>query len=622
MALSSRSARQGVALGFAVFALNAAACDGGSDTGPGGSAGSAGSGGSGATAGSGGSGATGGTGGSGATGGTGGSGATGGMGGGVPTSNAVFVPAGIAEIRLTLGQLAIDSLNSAPSDYVHGDIQVTLADGQPISLPNSGIRLKGKYGSFRTLDQKAAFLLKFDAYENKQELLGIEKLALNNMVQDPSMIHEQIAFDLFRAAGAPAPRSSYARVFVNNELYGLYSTVEVIDNSEFLNNWFGDDNGNLYEGEYGSDLEDGLLVTFDQDNGTDVGFSDLEQLKNALDSMTDPAQFWTEANAVIDMDRYVNFAANEIFIGHWDGYAWTRNNYFIYRGPDQRWTFLPWGTDQTFADALPIWGGDGRIEQMCGASLPCRQKLKTAFEDAAARVDSLGLIAKCDNLWALIEDAVQEDPRKEYDPFTVYNAIQDTKAFLSYRPGDVAGQLPCADPSILDSDNDGASGCGADCDDNNPNVYPGAPEICNLADDNCDGEMDEDPMCPGCFTSPSASGGTLAFCFKLKNWSDAEADCVAQGGHLASIHDQTSYDEVVNGAYAITGGEWYIGLGDAQTEGQFVWTDGTPFDFTSWNDGEPNNAGDEDCVHLASWAGGLWNDIPCDVPAHYVCRLP
>ncbi len=606
------------------FAWAVAACDG-SDGTPlfpsgGGGAGATGGGGTGGTGGT----TTGGTGGDtggagGATGGTGG--ATGGAGGG-PTADVLFAPDGLARIDLTLGQLAIDAIWAAPSEYVHADAKITLAGGDVLTLPDIGLRLKGKYGSFRTLDQKAAFLLKFDAYDKQQEPLGLEKLALNNMVQDSSMIHEQLAFTLFRAAGVPAPRTSYARVFVNGELYGLYSTVEVLDNSEFLTGWFGGDEGNLYEGEYGSDLEDGYIVTFDQDSGADVGFADLQELKDALDTMVDPDTFFEDASTVIDMDRYVNFSATEIFIGHWDGYAWTRNNYFVYRGTDDRWAFMPWGTDQTFADGLPIWGGDGRVQEMCGASLPCRQKLKTAFEQVAARVTTLDLVNRCDELRALIDDAMIEDPRKEYDEGWVYASIDATKAFLENRPADVTGQLVCVDPTVLDADGDGASGCGADCDDGNPDIYPGGPEVCNLADDNCDGQIDEDPMCPGCVNVPAMGGGTLAFCFKQRGFTDAEADCVAQGGHLASIHDQATQDEVVNGAYSVLGGEWWIGLQDLVSEGSFEWTDGTPLDFQLWNDGEPNNAGEEDCAHLASWAGGLWNDIPCDVPAYYVCQLP
>ena len=157
-------------LAWAVFA-----CDGDETQQPSGGSNTGGSGGTGGTGAS-----TSSTGGAGGTGGTGG---TGGV-GGAENADALFAQDGIARIDLTLDELAIESIWAAPSEYVQADAEIALANGDVLTVPGIGLRLKGKYGSFRTLDQKSAFLLKFDAFDKDQEPLGLEKLALNNMVQD------------------------------------------------------------------------------------------------------------------------------------------------------------------------------------------------------------------------------------------------------------------------------------------------------------------------------------------------------------------------------------------------------------------------------------------------------
>ncbi|MBW2972335.1 hypothetical protein KY359_04835 [Candidatus Woesearchaeota archaeon] len=70
---------------------------------------------------------------------------------------------------------------------------------------------------------------------------------------------------------------------------------------------------------------------------------------------------------------------------------------------------------------------------------------------------------------------------------------------------DCDGSIDCADSDCsasavcIDADADGHP-LSSDCDDSAPSTYPGAPELCNLVDDDCDGTLDE-----GCSCTPSGS---------------------------------------------------------------------------------------------------------------------
>ena len=109
-----------------------------------------------------------------------------------------------------------------------------------------GVRKKGFLGS--QSDTKPSLKLRYDKYVDGQALGGvIERMTLNNSIQDPSMINTCLTYQVFAAAGSPSSRCNFATVTVNGKELGLYVHVEEIK-APMLARHFDSAEGNLYEG--------------------------------------------------------------------------------------------------------------------------------------------------------------------------------------------------------------------------------------------------------------------------------------------------------------------------------------------------------------------------------------
>ena len=216
-------------------------------------------------------------------------------------------------------------------------------DGE--TLTDVGIRKKGFFGSLSS--DKPALKLRFDKYVDGQVLGGaMERMTLNNSIQDDSLIKTCMAYQIFADAGLPAPRCNFATVSVNDRNLGMYVHVEEIK-PPFLERHFANAQGNLYEGTV-SDFRPGWRGTFEKKTNEDADdWSDIDAVVAALQ---DPAPEGLAAlDTVIDRDRFLSFWATEVLVVHWDGYAGNRNNYHFYREPGVPIVFIPWGVDQVFS---------------------------------------------------------------------------------------------------------------------------------------------------------------------------------------------------------------------------------------------------------------------------------
>ena len=74
------------------------------------------------------------------------------------------------------------------------------------------------------------------------------------------------------------------------------------------------------------------------------------------------------------------------------------------------------------------------------------------------------------------------------------------------------------------------------------------------------------------------------------DWVSAEAEAVAHGGHLITINDAEEQAFVEKTFLTPPDRVFWIGMTDAEKEGDWHWVSGEPVEYTNWeNRGEPNN---------------------------------
>lgn len=114
---------------------------------------------------------------------------------------------------------------------------------------NVGLRAKGNT-SLSSVSQmgsgRYSFKLEFDRYDSGKTYYGLDKLCLNNLIQDNTMMKDYLTYRLMGEFDVAAPLCSYVYITVNGEDWGLYLAVEGVEDG-FLQRNYGRDHGELYK---------------------------------------------------------------------------------------------------------------------------------------------------------------------------------------------------------------------------------------------------------------------------------------------------------------------------------------------------------------------------------------
>jgi hypothetical protein len=266
--------------------------------------------------------------------------------------------------------------------YVHADAVV---DGSAVR--DIGVRYKGN-GTFNLGQRvgKISLKLDFNQFVKGQRLGRLKTLNLHSNVTDASYMNEVLAFRLFREAGVPAPRTSYARVYVAitgrqpSTFTGVFSLVENPD-EPFVEARGFPPTGAIFKPVTEQLFRD-LGPAWTRYNQTYDPKTDLTpaQSQRVIDfarivTSGDEASFAREAPNYIDLDNAARYLAMTVWLSDLDGILGSGQNYYLYLDPrTNRFHFIAWDQDHSFGqffrgnqrqreelDILRPWDGNRRF---------------------------------------------------------------------------------------------------------------------------------------------------------------------------------------------------------------------------------------------------------------------
>lgn len=349
-----------------------------------------------------------------------------------------FADTGVLVLEIELDEAAIAALARAPTEYVEGALTFRGERFEPI-----GVRLKGN-STYQWLDGRPAWKLKFDEFIPGLRVHDMERLTLNSNYWDGSMMAETLAYRTWRLAGNPAPRTGYANVRFNGDLYGLYTIVESMDDQFVEQNW-PDSNGGLYEMCRDCDFNRDCANYSPQDFGEAHDETGLPRACAAAASGEE-----SEIRAHFDWERLTRYIALEMAVNHHDSYSYNLNNYYVYHDPLTDFvTLSPWGADSTWSYSYPpdedrpcqpgyfdtlAYGGGAHLTRWCEANEACRADVSVHLLDIATLIEEVDLEGFAADTEARIAESVAADPRWPWGMDTFRSKAACFQTWLGDRP--------------------------------------------------------------------------------------------------------------------------------------------------------------------------------------------
>ena len=263
-------------------------------------------------------------------------------------------------------------------DYVHATLRI-----DDWTFRDVAVRYKGN-GSYlratRAGSDKISLKVDLNKHVKGQKLAGLTTINFQNNITDAGWMNEVLAYRLYRDAGALAPRTTYARVYLEvdgqRERYlGLYSISENVDEN-FFEERFGTRKGAILKPstpdlftDWGPDWS---VYNQPYDPKTDLTDAQKQRIigLGRLVSSASDADFAAAIGDYVDLDDFARYFAVLAWLANHDSLLQNGQNFYTYLHPDtNRMHFIAWDQDFSFGNTrnnsgLSIyspWSGGNRF---------------------------------------------------------------------------------------------------------------------------------------------------------------------------------------------------------------------------------------------------------------------
>ncbi len=345
----------------------------------------------------------------------------------------------------------------------------TLTFNDTLVLDSVLVGIKGQTSDFQNNSEKKSFKIEIDELK-EQDLMGYDNLNLNCAFQDQSGMREVLYYDISKSFTS-ALKGSFVDLYINGQYWGPYNNIQQIE-GQYIKEWFTNNDGTRWRavrpdgvsgggpggggpgggGMFGTGVSS---LNYNGPDSTDYNENytlkrtekenPWEDLINVCDILnnTDVENLYEQLNPYFDIDRTLWFLAQEMIFSDDDSYIHKGGmDYYVYWDEATNRLFpLEVDGNSVMVDSHYDWSpfyneNDSRFPLLNRMlqNTEIRQRYLAHIRTILTEFFIEDKIhSRIDQFAEILDQRVQDDPKKIYSYNQFVNGIESLKGFITDR---------------------------------------------------------------------------------------------------------------------------------------------------------------------------------------------